>query len=449
MELVQEKWNEILDLVKEEHDLTVISYNTWLKPLEFIKVQDNTVYILVPSEQMALNYIIKKYTLPIKVAIAEITGNEYDVKFVSPDQADTLIINNNEETHSPVQEFNDLSLNPNYTFDTFIVGSNNRFAHSAALAVAESPGDVYNPLLLHGGAGLGKTHLMQSIAHFIKHENPSAVVRYVSSETFTNELIESIKNVNSNTMTNFRKKYRDVDVLLIDDIQFIIGKESTQEEFFNTFNELHSAKKQIIISSDKPPKDMQILEDRIRTRLEWGLLADIGSPDYETRMAILRKKVELDHFKLDDEILEYIATNIKSNIRELEGALNKLIAYYTLQKEDITLEVAQRELQNIITPDKPREITIPYIIDVVCDHFHITKADILSSKRNADIAYPRQIAFYLCRTLTSKSLKEVGNEFGKRDHTTVLHGVEKIEDEVDNDVDTRNLIDTLKKKINP
>lgn len=448
MEHIVEKWDQILQTVKEEHELTDVSFNTWLKPLKVFSVNNNTLYILVPDEQMGLNYITKKYTLPIKVAVAEIIGEDYDIEFVLPEQAKSM------KTPKPKSFVNTAnvdksSLNPNYTFDTFVVGNNNKLAHAASLAVAESPGDVYNPLFLYGGVGLGKTHLMHSIAHFIQSNNPALKILYVSSETFTNELIEAIRNGNNTAMTKFREKYRNIDVLLIDDIQFIIGKESTQEEFFHTFNELYLAKKQIVISSDKPPKDMETLEERIRSRFECGLTADIGSPDYETRMAILRRKEENDNFHLDDDILDYIATNIKSNIRELEGALNKLLAYSNLENTDITMEVAVKELQNIISPDKPREITAQLIIDVVCEHFHIAPEQMISKSRSNEIAKPRQIAMYLCKNMTDISLDSIGSALGGRDHSTIIHGIKKIEEEISANEHTANLINTIKKKINP
>ncbi len=454
MDKIKEYWNEILETVKKEHELTPVSFETWLKPLEPYGTKDNELYILIPSEQqMAQDYIQKKYSLPIKVAISEITGLTYNIKFVLPDQLPEIRSEKEPSYNNGIsnkQEFSDsLNLNPNYTFDTFVVGSNNRFAHSAALAAAESPGEVFNPLFIYGGVGLGKTHLMQSIAHYIKEKNPSAVVRYVSSETFTNELIESIRNGNSNAISKFREKYRSIDALLIDDIQFIIGKESTQEEFFHTFNEIYNAKKQIVISSDKPPKDMQILEDRIRTRLEWGLIADIGAPDYETRMAILKRKEDMDHFFLDEEILKYIATNVTSNIRELEGALNKLQAYSNLEKKEITMDTAVRELRNIISPEVPAEITPDFIIQTVCEHFNVSRDDINSSKRNADIAYPRQIIMYLCRNMCDINLKAIGELIGKRDHSTVMHGINKIEKEMEVNSNTRSLINSLQKKIKP
>lgn len=448
MDFIFEKWNDILSAVKLDNQMTEVSFDTWLKPLEPFAVEGQKLFILVPMEQMGINYIQKRYALHLKVAIAETIGEDYELEFIMPEQAKSI------KPVKPVkptfsQAVDKSNLNPNYTFDTFVVGNNNRFAHSASLAVAESPGEVYNPLFLYGGVGLGKTHLMHSIAHFIQDNNPSLKVLYVSSETFTNELIEAIRNGNNTAMSKFREKYRNIDVLLIDDVQFIIGKESTQEEFFHTFNELHVAKKQIILSSDKPPKDMETLEERIRSRFEWGLIADIGSPDYETRMAILRRKEEMDGFALDDDILNYIATNIKSNIRELEGALNKLLAYSNLEKTEITMEVAVRELQNVISPDKPREITPELILDIVCDHFHVTMEQLVSKNRSNEIAKPRQIAMYLCKNMTNIPLDSIGALLGGRDHSTIIHGIKKITDEYNSSESMQNLIDTITKKINP
>ena len=399
---------------------------------------------------MGLSYISKKYYLPLKVAITEITGTEYEIKFILPEQAKSIASSPNKQKRPFYSEAASKSnLNSNYTFDTLVVGSNNRFAHSASLAVAESPGEAYNPLYIYGGPGLGKTHLMHSIGHFILERNPDAKIICVTSEEFTNEVIESIRSGNAAAMNKFREKYRTIDVLMIDDVQFIIGKESTQEEFFHTFNALHSAGKQIILTSDKPPKEMETLEERIRSRFEWGLMADIGTPDYETRMAILRKKIEADEMNLSDEILNYIATNIKSNIRELEGALNKLLAYSNLEKTDITMEIAQKELQNIITPDKPKEITPQLIIEVVSEHFQISLDQMISKNRSKDIARPRQIAMYLCKNMTDTPLDSIGALLGGRDHSTIIHGVQKISDEYESDETTRSLIDTIKKKINP
>ena len=452
MDILQEKWEEILYLVKVEHELSDISFKTWLKPLQIHSVTDHTVTILVPSEQMGIDYITKKYMFPIKVAIAEMTGKEYEIEFILPEQAKKY---ENKKKFSSVNLVDNSSnaekanLNPKYTFDTFVVGNNNKFAHAAALAVAESPGKMYNPLFIHGGAGLGKTHLMHSIAHFILNQNPEKRVLYVTSETFTNELIDSIRNGNNTSMTKFREKYRNVDVLLIDDIQFIIGKESTQEEFFHTFNDLHNNKKQIIISSDKPPKDIETLEARLRSRFEWGLIADISSPDFETRMAILHKKEENDGYDIDNEVIKYIAMNIKSNIRELEGALNKLVALSNLENREITVRLAEEALKDIISPDEKKEVTPALIISIVAEHFHITEDDIKSNKRNSEIVYPRQIAMYLCSNMTSVGLKKIGAEMGNRDHSTVLHGSKKIAEEIKTSDTVRNTVEILKKKINP
>ncbi len=350
-------------------------------------------------------------------------------------------------SHTALQNAN---LNPKYTFDTFVVGANNNLAHAASLAVAESPGEVYNPLFIYGGVGLGKTHLMHSIAHFILKNDPKAKILYVTSEKFTNELIDAIRNKNNITTTEFREKYRNNDVLLIDDIQFIIGKESTQEEFFHTFNTLYESKKQIIISSDKPPKEIETLEERLRSRFEWGLTVDIQSPDYETRMAILRKKEELEGYNIDNEVIKYIATNIKSNIRELEGALTKIVALSKLEtNKEITIELAEEALKDLISSSAAREITPEYIIQIVCDHFQITPLDIASQKRNRDIVLPRQIAMYLCRDMTAVPLQTIGKSLGGRDHTTVLHGADKISHEILKNDSLQNTIEILKKKISP
>ena len=451
MEHILEKWDEILHTVKTEHEISDISFDTWIRPLEVFGVEGDTLYILVPSGKMTLNYISKKYLLPLTVAIAEITGIEYEIQFILPEQTSSLMNHKNKKDkkkHSS-ESSRKSNLNSNYTFDTFVVGSNNRFAQSASLAVAESPGEAYNPLYIYGGPGLGKTHLMHSIGHFILEKNPESKVLYVTSEEFTNEVIESIRSGNSSAMNNLRDKYRKIDVLMLDDVQFIIGKESTQEEFFHTFNALHSAGKQVILTSDKPPKEMETLEERIRSRFEWGLMADIGVPDYETRMAILRKKSESDDIPLSDEILNYIANNIKSNVRELEGALNKLIAYSNLEHTAITMETAVKELQNIITPDKPREITPQLIIEVVSEHFQISLAQMISKNRSNNIARPRQIAMYLCKTMTDIPLDSIGAMLGGRDHSTIIHGINKIAEEYDSNNQTKNLIDTIKKKINP
>lgn len=450
MHIIQEKWPEILNMVKTEHDVSPISFSAWLEPLEVYKVEGNVVTIVVTNGSMALNYINKKYLLPLQVAIIETTGEDYEISLVLPEDIKEEI-----PEPAPISDSTlngnivKAGLNPRYTFDTFVVGSNNKMAHAASLAVAESPGEAYNPLFIYGGVGLGKTHLMHSIAHFVLQKNPNAKVLYVTSETFTNELIDSIRNGNNSTMSKFREKYRDIDVLLIDDIQFIIGKESTQEEFFHTFNALHGAKKQIVISSDKPPKDMEILEDRLRSRFEWGLIVDISSPDYETRMAILRKKEELDGYSIDNEVIEYIARNVKSNIRELEGSLNKIMAYANLEKSEINLALAEKVLKDIISPNEKRVITPELITDIVAEHFDLTPGDIVGNKRNSKVVFPRQIVMYLCRHMTDTTLKNIGQYLGGRDHTTIMNGINKIEAELETSESTREVIDILKKKINP
>ena len=458
---VKEKWPEIIEHLRVEHELLNVSFNTWIKPLKVYDVIDDTAYILV-NKDSSVEYIDKKYRLPLMVCIAEITGKEYEIQFVSEDDDKLNEIHNASIDNGQKKKTKSLAekagLNPKYTFDTFVVGGNNNFAHAASLAVAESPGEVYNPLFLYGGVGLGKTHLMHSIAHFILDKNPKKKVLYVTSETFTNELIDALRNGktagNESAMLNFRDKYRNIDVLLIDDIQFIIGKESTQEEFFHTFNHLHTLGKQIIISSDKPPKDIETLESRLRTRFEWGLIADISSPDYETRMAILQKKIELDHlekYNIKNDVLDYIAANVKSNIRELEGSLNKLIALYKLNNNNnpIDIALAAEALKDIISSDNRREVTPELILDIVADHFGITVADLKSKKRDSEIAVPRQICMYLMRTMTDTALKGIGAVLGGKDHSTVKYGVEKIAKDIESDEMMANTINIIKKKINP
>ena len=460
MNIVAEKWAEIIHKLKIEYGLSNVSFRTWIEPLEVYNVSDSTVYILVPLKS-SVDYISQKYLLPFQVCIAEITEQEFEVKFITVDDSQNINVKNQDDTYkknvTQNSIFEQANLNPKYTFDTFVVGGNNNFAHAASLAVSESPGEIYNPLFLYGGVGLGKTPLMHSIAHFILEKDPTKKVLYVTSETFTNELIEALKSGktsggNELAMTAFREKYRNIDVLLIDDVQFIIGKESTQEEFFHTFNHLHVSGKQIIISSDKPPKDIETLEARLRTRFEWGLIADISSPDYETRMAILRKKEELDglqKYHISNEVMQYIATNVKSNIRELEGSLNKLIALHKLKNEEINIMLAAEALKDIVSPNKNRQITPELILEVVSEHFSVSIADLKSGKRNANIVNSRQIAMYLCRTMTDTPLKSIGIMLGGRDHSTVSHGVDKVTEDIKTNEALNNTIEIIKKKINP
>ncbi len=457
LETLKEKWNDILKYLKEEYEISDVSFDTWLLPLKVYALEQpgNIVKIIVPDANF-LGYIKKKYSVMLKVSIEEVTGIKCDtVQFlveedIVPEPASAnQLIQNNTNTVSPATLQN-ANLNPKYTFDTFVVGANNNLAHAASLAVAESPGEIYNPLFIYGGVGLGKTHLMHSIANFILKNNPKAKILYVTSEKFTNELIDAIRNKNNISTTEFREKYRNNDVLLIDDIQFIIGKESTQEEFFHTFNALHEAKKQIIISSDKPPKEIETLEERLRSRFEWGLTVDIQSPDYETRMAILRKKEEMEGYNIDNEVIKYIATNIKSNIRELEGALTKIVALSKLEKNrEIDIELAEKALKDIIAPGDKQEVTPEFIIQIVADHFNLTPLDIMSAKRSKEIVYPRQIVMYLCRTMTETGLQNIGKALGGRDHTTILHGIKTISADLEKNQSLQNTIDILKKKISP
>lgn len=445
MDEIKGSWSAIKENIKREYELSNVSYKTWVEPLEYLNVVNDVVNIVIPAEQShMIDYISSRYANFFRVAISEMFDHDYTVKFILKAEAEKELQENS-------AGYDSANLIPKYKFDTFVVGSSNKFAHSASLAVAESPGEIYNPLYLYGGPGLGKTHLMHSIGHFILEQDPNKKVLYVTSEEFTNEVIESIRggNANANAMAKLREKYRTVDVLMVDDVQFIIGKESTQEEFFHTFNVLHSARKQIILSSDKPPKEIETLDDRFRSRFEWGLIADIQPPDYETRMAILRKNAESCSRKINEEIIKYIATNIKSNIRELEGAFNKIVAAGKLNKVDVTLDLAEEALKDIIYPDKSREITPTTIINIVSEHFGVKPEDITSKKRNSEFVLPRQIVMYLCRELTATPYVEIGKLLGKKDHTTIMHGVKKITAEMEKNEELRNKVDIIIKKINP
>lgn len=446
MEELKQKWDIILETLKEHFEIQDISFKTWIKPIQIYSVTGNTITLLIAGDEMGYTYVEKKYLTPLKVTICEVMKREYEVVLISSKDVDSM--KDASKQKKPVAD-NNLSLhnlNPNYTFDTFVVGNNNNIAHAASLAVSETPGEVYNPLFIYGGVGLGKTHLMQAIAHFIINNNPSLKVLYVTSETFTNELIESVKNQKN---SEFREKYRNIDVLLIDDIQFIIGKETTQEEFFHTFNALYQDRKQIVISSDRPPKEMETLNERLRTRFEMGLPVDIQIPTYETKMAIINKKVELAGYDIPYEVKDYIAKNIKSSIRELEGALTKISAFAKLSTSPITVEFAEETLKDLISPDAVRELTPEVIIDIVAEHFNIKPDDIISQKRNAEIVYPRQIAMYICRQMLPITVQAIGKAFGNRDHTTILHGSEKISKLVTTDTSVKATVDVLIKKVSP
>ena len=455
-----EKWDEILEHMKVSFDITEVSFRTFIKILSIYSVDGNNLTVLINDSNIgnSKSFIEQKYGLFLRVAIEQITGVRYDISYISSTDFDTQ---NEAETTEPEPSEKkpkpriNSSINPIYTFDTFIVGGNNDVAHAASLKVAEAPGHTYNPLFIYGGAGLGKTHLMHAIANYIMDHDNTKKVMYVTSETFTNEIVDAIrdsKKEHSTARQEFRNKYRNTDVLLIDDIQFIEGKESTQLEFFHTFNHLYESQKQIIISSDKHPSTMTTLEERLRSRFEMGLTVDIKAPDYETRMAILRKKVAEENINIDDSILDYIANNIVSNIRELQGAITKVIAFANLCDKKITMELSREALADMINPNTNRQVTIEYITETVADHFNITVADLLSTKRNSNIAFPRHICMYLCRHLTNSPLIEIGNKLGNRHHSTILHGIEIIEKKLNdesNNAELKQNLDVLYKKINP
>ena len=448
-----DKWDLILSTFKEEHEIIDVSFKTWIKPLKIYKLDGDVLTLTFSSldddssaDERSIIYVEKRYLKHLTCTICEVMNKEYSVIIMSSAEKKEDELKKKTSSVSTTNNIATQNLNPNYTFDTFVIGTNNNLAHAASLAVAETPGQIYNPLFIYGGAGLGKTHLMQAIAHFIIASDPSKKVLYVTSETFTNELIESVK---TNKNTEFRNKYRNIDVLLIDDIQFIIGKVSTQEEFFNTFNDLYMLGKQIVISSDRPPKEMETLPDRLRTRFESGLPVDIQIPTYETKVAIINKKSEALGIDFPYEVKDYVATNITSSIRELEGALTKLSAYSKLSHTPLTAEFAENTLKDLISPYSKKEITPELIIDVVAEHFHIKPEDIISHKRSADIAFPRHIAMYLCRQMTQTPLEAIGKALGGRDHSTILYGSEKIAKETATNETTKSTIDILIKKLNP
>lgn len=436
---MQNELNELLTKAKEllKDEVTKISYETWIKNLE-IQSYSGDVVTLVASSNFQKESVQSRYIDLLTNTFNFITNKECNVVIKSKDEL--------EETSSDLPSdtgygYSNSTLNPKYTFDTFVVGNNNKFAHAAALAVAEAPATSYNPLFIYGGVGLGKTHLMHAIGNTILRKNKDYNILYVTSEKFTNQLINAIKD---NTSEQFRNKYRNIDVLLIDDIQFIAGKERIQEEFFHTFNTLHESGKQIILSSDRPPKEINLLEDRLKSRFEWGLIADISNPDYETRLAILRKKAQLDNIIVDDEILSNIATRIDSNIRELEGTLNKLIATSSLTNSPITKEMAEKAINDIVAQQE-KVISAEFIQETVAKYFDISAKDLKGSKRSNDVAFPRQIAMYLCRKVAQMSLPQIGKDFGKRDHTTVMHAYNKIEKDMKENQNTRLIVESVEK----
>lgn len=444
-----ELWEKTLSLI--ETQVSKPSFETWLKSTTPSKFYNETLIIEVPNE-FAKDWLESRYSDMIKLALNKITEREVSVSFVLPNYNNINIPDSFQQIAAALPKNNNhhledgytTSLNPKYTFDTFVVGNSNRFAHAASLAVAEAPAKAYNPLFIYGGVGLGKTHLMQAIGHYILENNKATKVVYASSEKFTNELINSIRD---DKTVEFRNRYRNMDILLIDDIQFLAGKERTQEEFFHTFNALYEANKQIIISSDRPPKEIPTLEDRLRSRFEWGLITDIQPPDLETRIAILRKKAKLENLQVPNDVMVYIANRIQSNIRELEGALIRVMAYASLTNNQITPDLAGMALKDILPPDKPKQITIAMVQQVVADFYNMRIDEFKAKKRTRAVAYPRQVAMYLCRELTDCSLPQIGLEFGGRDHTTVMHAHEKISGELQTDSHLQSTITELKNLI--
>lgn len=440
-------WEQILSIIQTK--VSRPSFDTWLKSTK-AKFTNDTVIILAPNN-FSKEWLENRYNKLILAAIIEYTGKEYELKFLieqhekskaekpagaSPASQEAA----NAQTEEPYPNM----MNSRYTFDTFVIGSGNRFAHAASLAVAEAPAKAYNPLFLYGGVGLGKTHLMHAIGHYVLEHTPSAKVLYISSEKFTNEFINAIRD---NRGEGFRNKYRNIDILLIDDIQFLAGKERIQEEFFHTFNALHEEGKQIIISSDRPPKEIPTLEDRLRSRFEWGLITDIQPPDLETRIAILRKKAKAENLEIPNEAMGYIANQIDTNIRELEGALIRVVAYSSMANQDITVHLAAEALKDIIPSSRPKVITIHDIQQRVGEFYGLKLEDFKARKRTKAIAFPRQVAMYLSRELTDFSLPKIGDAFGGRDHTTVIHAHEKITEALRADPELPKIIQAIIDKI--
>jgi chromosomal replication initiator protein len=456
-------WNKTLENIKEK--ITNPSFNTWFSETKAVMTTAENQLVLQVPNNFIQEWIESQYTDLIENILEDLTGNKWTLILLTPKEVKKFKENkknktNQEEDTDKVEvaeknteedkiesELKQNGFNPKYTFDTFVVGNSNRFAHAASLAVAEAPAKAYNPLFIYGDVGLGKTHLMQAIAHFILKNNPDYKVVYVSSETFTNELINSIKD---DSTVDFRDKYRNIDILLVDDIQFLAGKERTQEEFFHTFNTLHESNRQLIISSDRPPKEIPTLEERLRSRFEWGLITDIQKPDLETRIAILRKKADIENLTIPNEVVIYIANKIQSNIRELEGALVKVIAYSSLVDREIDVDLAREALKDLVNKKKNEqiEVNIERIKKIIIEDYNLRMEDMHSKKRTQNIAFPRQIAMYLSRELTDFSLPHIGDEFGGRDHTTVIHAHNKIKEKIKNEDDFNNkierLIDTIK-----
>lgn len=446
MQLIKQQWENIKLAIKDEYELTGIAYNIWVKPLQYLKCENNVVSILVPGgNPEMLNYVKINYTSYFQEAISQALQDKFTVEFTLEENIDDKGNGSDSHTDSEISDSNTgSSLNPKYHFENFVVGSNNRMAHSVCLRVAETPGTELNPLFIHGGSGLGKTHLMTAIGHYIT-ENTNLKVLYVTSEHFLNEVIESIRNNASVTsMSRLREKYRNIDVLLIDDIQFLIGRgSSSQVEFFNTFNTLIQNGKQIVITSDKHPKHIKELDERMRTRFLNGMIVDIAPPAYETRVAILRKYSENFKFVVPDNIIDYIANHIRSDVRELEGAYKKVCALGEIDG-DMDLDKAKDLLKEIISPDNPSVVTPSLILKGISEYYNIDSDDITSKKRNAEIVLPRQIFMYLCREMTDTTLQGVAALLDKKDHSTVLYGYNKISKEININTELKESIEAIK-----
>ena len=444
MNIIYEKWDEILETVKTEHELSDVSFKTWLKPLTIHSIDDQVVTILVPSQQVGLNYISKKYALPLKVAISELTGSDYDIKFVLPEDVQNV------EKDVPVSTNYNTSmemanLNPKYTFDTFVVGSNNKFAHAASLAVAESPGEIYNPLFLYGGVGLGKTHLMQAIGNRIYEKyGTSKKICYIQAESFLNEFTNSLL---TKTADKFKNKYRKLDVLLIDDIQFLQGKEGIQQELFYVFEALHKNKAQMVFTCDRPLKEIEKMEERLVSRLGSGMSLDLQPPNFETRKAIIYKKLENEGKTLSDDVVDVISKSVETNIRDLEAALNKIINYSDIFETEITAEIAQQQLQDLYSSPAVGNISIKNIMEVVAKNYQISIADLKSKKRDKKFVHPRHIALYIAKELTEYTFSDLGNEFGGRDHSSIMHACDKVKEQIKTDPIFNQKINILIKEI--
>jgi chromosomal replication initiator protein len=436
-------WENALKLIKDE--LAEVSFNTWFKVIQPVEITGERILLCAPTDFIK-NILEARYITLIFNALEQVTSTEYDIRIILPEEkdADARAANARQRNENDTLVSGIGILNPKYTFDTFVIGNSNRFAHAASLAVSEAPAKSYNPLFLYGGVGLGKTHLMHAIGHYILRNNPKTRVVYTTSEKFTNDLINSIRDDKN---VEFRNRYRTTDVLLVDDIQFIADKERTQEEFFHTFNSLYEASKQIIISSDRPPKEIPTLEDRLRSRFEWGLICDIQPPDFETRIAILKKKAKIEDITIPDEALAYIAKKIESNIRELEGALNRVAAYSTLTTREINMDLTQEALKDFFSNAQPKAITIDIIKRVISEYYSVKTEDFKSSKRTRAIAFPRQIAMYLAREHTDLPLVKIGEEFGGRDHTTVMHAYDKICSELKTDESLKIALSEINRKL--